>query len=476
MKWPSARLLGVTALLLLIVLGALFLSLQKTRLPDPEENADNRPSVYNAFPEGYLTYYKVLQQVAPGLSTWRKPIDTLPNQTIQPHTLLVVAPMERHSLSNGKSLAAFDEAQIARLLAWVRQGNRLVLLGDFDSEAQSGLLAVLGLKAEGDAQKDGRRDEQGLEVLRLSESAPAVYTRFILQPVRTGHGVRLASLSPADRESRLRLFLKNADIKLKADKTAENQKPPSARALLASVQQAPPLRPVLVDHRFRWRVVEARLDSGTVVVGTTPDLGANKFLHDQGSDNFQLLSNLLRAGKGPAILVDEFVHGYSELADNLIGFYAQTPLKALVGQLILLAVAWCLLGLFGRPARLSLANPTQDDAELPPDVSRFARSVAQLYRNQQLSSFVLNARTRHLWRALRKRHGLDRAASRKALMTAFSWRGVEYSKIEESVAALEAATDAATQSKRLSSADTLVLSQKISWLQENLSRDSLSHH
>ncbi len=117
----------VFAGLILILIGLNAASyVQKEKIPD-KEAAPNR-STFNAGATGTLGFYTLLSETGRKIIRWQEPVDGLINgKKNAPETFVVIGTVRRE----------FSDAEISRLLNWVSDGGRLILI---DREPPSGFL------------------------------------------------------------------------------------------------------------------------------------------------------------------------------------------------------------------------------------------------------------------------------------------------------------------------------------------------
>jgi hypothetical protein len=107
------------------------------------------------------------------------------------------------------------------------------------------------------------------------------------------------------------------------------------------------------DYAF---LTSATVGKGRVLVGSVPELCANKYIADESyRGNFQFMINWLDSSKKP-ILFDEMCHGYSS-GSNVFFFVLKSPVGFVILQLMFITFV-ALLSLnqrFGQP--VSVSNP-----------------------------------------------------------------------------------------------------------------------
>jgi hypothetical protein len=145
---------------------------------------------------------------------------------------------------------------------------------------------------------------------------------------------------------------------------------------------------ISLGDRFGAVVWEQELGKGRVIFSTTPHIAANAY-QDYPS-NFTYLAELVRQ-RGNSIWVDEYIHGYKDLAvrkseaeRNWVTYLAHTPLFSalLQGSILLLVLIWALNQRFGAP--LPLEAPVVDNSEA------YIQALAGVLQKADKSEFVLD--------------------------------------------------------------------------------------
>ena len=106
-------------IVLIIVLVALNAAtyVQQEKVPD-SESRPNR-STYNSGATGTQAFYTLLAETGRNVTRWREPMETLKSLRDKPSVFVVIGDVRR----------PFDDIEVQHLLAWVKEGGRLVLEG-----------------------------------------------------------------------------------------------------------------------------------------------------------------------------------------------------------------------------------------------------------------------------------------------------------------------------------------------------------
>jgi hypothetical protein len=287
-KWVLPILLVV-----LVVLVTLHTMLAPNQPNNPEEPLANR-SIYNSAPTGYRAWYLASKKAGLPLLVWERSFSHL-NELPSPSTMLIVEPY-----AVDKNSIIFGDKEVARLMYWVQQGNTLVLLDNFNRYGSSYVVNTLALRlAPG-------TDTPNTLPRTLSLPQKTILASFIHRPLYSGSTL------------------------------AFQHDPQALKTPLSGLPD------ILLDSpTHQPMMIRLPYGDGAVILGTTGDLGANRFLHSPANDNYQFLANLLLQEQKP-VYINEFIHGYVEASDLLSYYQKQTPLGPIFGQLFLafLVLLW----------------------------------------------------------------------------------------------------------------------------------------
>lgn len=100
----------------------------------PSNHKLNSGSTYNLGPDGYAGWYNFMREKGIKINRWEKPVEKLINQKDipQPITLLRIA----HNLDNN-ILDATENIDFQQQQKWLKQGNKIILLGDKHPSTQA---------------------------------------------------------------------------------------------------------------------------------------------------------------------------------------------------------------------------------------------------------------------------------------------------------------------------------------------------
>lgn len=441
---------------------------------EPELEASPDRSTSNAGATGTRAVYEYLEATNHKVMRWREPVESLlKDGKVSPATFVVVGMVRRH----------FSDEERKSLSRWVARGGRLVVID-----------RVMGLTI-----KDGEHwGVSSVPVVGAGTSARADDVEALLagtkpvaptQPTLIAAGVE--RVAPSRLATRLRVVENGKERDANSDDDAtdpdeatpkpsqapssiavrdesdqedanrddEREPPPATptpRRTASPRPSAPP--PVVVvpqreggigigrpgdyaepdapvlnfsDERGAL-VAEFTRGRGRVVVLADPFIVANNGI--SRADNLQLATNVI-AGGGGLIAFDEYHQGRGETHNQLITYFAGTPVIAMFAQVALIAavVVWSRGRRFARP----LPAPRPDRRSK----LEFVASMAELQQRARAFDLALEniySRTR---RALARYGGADLAAPPEEIAAAVAARsGTDRARLETLLRECEDAT------------------------------------
>jgi hypothetical protein len=226
------------------------------------------PSALNDKPSGYSGASELAEKLGLKVHHWQEPYRRL---TTLSGTLVIISP--------SKSPAPYESTQI---LDWVKKGNNLIYLDNFDFTFQRRVLSPLGIDSK-----------SGTE---LTDSRVPVSQKDSTNPL-----------------------LRHVDHIMA---TATNR-----------LTGGTPL----VSDRSGPLIVATKYGDGQVIVSSIPSLCSNRrFGNSDNWDNFQFLMNFLSTTRGD-IYFDEFSHGFSS-GHNVFVFLSKGPVGLVFAQFLLLLI------------------------------------------------------------------------------------------------------------------------------------------
>jgi hypothetical protein len=286
--------------------------------PKDTELTANR-STYHAGPTGSRALYDFLSESGYKVMRWREPPDKLLGESGRGIRTLAVI---------GRTQVPFTEDQAKTLLEWVSQGGRFVLVDRLPDES---LLPNSGnwMVSARVAQYPGI-DVDPADPRDMTETATALAP---VQPTPLTHDVQ--SVMPSRFASRIDITPSSGMTEVTGSDAGTGSPAPVVH--IANRQGA-----LLVDYRY---------GKGQIILLSDPYLVSNGGIGLK--DNLQLAINTL-AGPGGLVAFDEYHQGRGVNRNALASYFAGTPVLAIAGQFVLLAllILWSRARRFGRPLPL----------------------------------------------------------------------------------------------------------------------------
>jgi hypothetical protein len=350
--------IALVVVLLVVLNAASYVSVEQKR--DSEFNPDR--STYNSGSTGTRALYEFLSETNRQVMRWREAPGALLKSgagATLPKTFVVV----------GETRVDFDEREAEDLLRWVERGGRLVII---DRRPDARLLPSSGdwrvstqlvQLPTADAHSDNP-DEMTAGVPLAHATQPTALTLGVerVLPSRFAAIIKIAAEpKPSPSASPGQAAAANSasgDSSNDAwvDEDEEAPPPPrpakqSAPAPVAEESSAANGSPAPVVHLADYRgalLADYPHGQGRIVVLSDSFIVANKGIVRE--DNLRLAVNVL-ASAGGLIAFDEYHQGHALAQNELLQYFAGTPLVAMLVQLgvIVLAVLWTNGRRFARP-------------------------------------------------------------------------------------------------------------------------------
>lgn len=357
---PSIQLVFI---LLAITAMAVFSVLLKPAESNQLEAIPNR-SAYNSKPSGLRAWYLAGQKVGLALSLWERPFEELSDLPTQA-TMLIIQPY-----AVGSRGVLYGPEAMTALRQWVARGNTLIVLDNFQRNASGSLLRPFGIQVEHHRPTGRIHNSQG-RLIQISASKPL-------------------TLSP-ESEPLLGSFIQQPLYSQTMQSFAFPAKPAEPiEVLLQNAQQ----QPVLVRLPYQ---------KGTFIFGTTPDLVDNQLLYQHRDANFQFLANLLTLEKKP-VLINEFVHGYSQTQDIFSYFREKTPVGNIFMQLIFVFLLVLWLSFTRWTPVLATADTNKPKTN---GLKQLIDSLASIYYRRQDATLAIQPQLTQINATLKRRYQVD---------------------------------------------------------------------
>jgi hypothetical protein len=333
------------------VLGVL-IAINSATYVSEEEHRDtelsaNR-STYHAGPTGTRALYDFLSESGYKVMRWREiPEKLLSDSGQQVHTFVII----------GDTPLTIDQEQAKSLLLWVERGGRLVLAdrrphlsvlppsGEWTVTSEMGNFPSLAVDP-------ANSDEMTKDVMPSQPVQPTLLTHTIesVMPSRFASTIRFAAVNQKkdSQQADANELLTGEDSEDEAPPDAE---PTATPAVSNNSGTASPAPVVHVSNAKGALLLDYPHGEGRIVLLSDPYILSNGGIKLR--DNLQLAINIL-AGAGGLIAFDEYHQGRGTTRNALIGYFAGTPVMAIVGQIILLIlmVLWTRSRRFARPLPL----------------------------------------------------------------------------------------------------------------------------
>lgn len=363
----------VTIALVLGVLIALYAAsnVRIERTKDSESRPDR--STYNSGATGTRALYDFLNESGRKVVRWRDaPAALLNSNGVQPRTFVVV----------GETVVTFEPDEVQALLRWVERGGRLVIIDrspDIRLLPASGnwrLTTELQQYPTGDTQA-GNAEEMTAGVATISASQPTLLTRNVesVAPSRFASIIRIISTSsttsqgasPPSPSGQPKSAGGNSNANendyYSEDEDYQDEPPPppapapsgSGKGVKPLPQPAGPARsPAPVVHLANARgalLVDYAHGAGRIIVLSDPFIVSNVGI--SRADNLILAVNAV-AGAGGLIAFDEYHQGRRATQNEMLAYFAGTPVLPMLAQFSLLVViiVWSRGRRFARPLPL----------------------------------------------------------------------------------------------------------------------------
>lgn len=407
----------VTVALVLIVLVALNAAsyLHESESAVDTESRPNR-STHNAGLTGTRALYDLLYESGAAVVRWREPPAALLNTSIgaasAPHTFVVI----------GQTRSPLSDGETEELLSWVRSGGRLVVI---DRVPDARLLPVMtasggrwGIITRESEVRPGTIDAENRAALTegvsaitpgqltsLTSNVERVQPSLLASRLRFVTGAEDGNVVRGSSEGETSVRDNNAP----PETSDESEEPPSAadalprpsprgdrdwsdeRELRADVFQAYAPNAQFTNDAGDALLIEYRYGEGRIVLLSDPFIVSNGGI--RAEDNLQLALNIVRGGSGSdaprrgVIAFDEYHQGYGATRNEVLAYFAGTPVLAfaLQASLIALAILWTRGRRWARPLPVPRADRgsklefIQSMAELQERARAFDLAIENIY-------------------------------------------------------------------------------------------------
>lgn len=304
----------ISALLILVIVS--IISVVVSKADDRFEIRLDR-SIYNIKPSGYAAWQKVAANSNIDLKLWKGSFRSLQNSKESNATMLIVSP----EFATGTKLV-FTPSDIDNLLNWVRKGNTLLFVDDFNRRSSKNFLSKLSIRLEPLLEDEDKADE------KEDDSENTVFgENYSLKDHKMLYS----------KEKKLFDVSGIPILDFKADTISSTSK----------VRLKDKYIDPLISDENGLVLGKRRYGKGKIYILTLPDLVDNSYLYED-EDNYQFFTNLLLA-EGNNIFINEYVHGFMN-RDNAMSYYKNTLLSPIFNQILFFMVIliWSVSRRFGR--------------------------------------------------------------------------------------------------------------------------------
>jgi hypothetical protein len=357
--------LFLTVAVVLVVLAALNAASYVRVEQESERELHPDRSTMNSGPTGTRALFEYLKEAGYDVARWTAPPERLGEARDTPATLVLIGRMRR----------PVEADEVEALLGWVGRGGRLVII---DRTPDARLLPTSGgwrVSSEifDSPDADSRTEDaalmtRGVRPLRPSQPTPFSRDVVEVQPSRFASRLHLYRVDPAADGTTGFPQPTPADQSSASDGTTPGEAgatgegeadaaPPASEgdgpaAVAPAVEEV--AHPAPVSHLSDWRegagslLVDYAYGQGRIVVLSDPYVVSNAGL--RLADNLLLAANVV-GGAGGRVAFDEYHQGYGAGRNELLSYFAGTPILWMFGQgaVVALAFAWTRGRRFARP-------------------------------------------------------------------------------------------------------------------------------
>ena len=380
MKQKFLILIGISVLIIALIGLNAASFVQKEKLPD-NEISPNR-STYNTGATGTRAFYDLLAETGKKVTRWQESSSALLTAGKNaPKTLIIVGSIRRE----------FEEREVEKLLQWVSNGGKLVIVDREPAEellkttANWKISAVPEMKQTVIGIDPSDQKQMTDKIVAAKPVQPTIYTANInaVQPSRFASTIALERYfnTPSDKQATSGIgngtsqTSKPIIIKTPTPKpvpkavTSNKNEPftmptvkPTVLPMLetdtGNTFETDSIAPVVhLSNNEKVLLADFPFGSGKIVFLTDP------FIISNGGiglvDNAQLGINIVASGDG-IIAFDEYHHGYGAENNHLFAYFAGTP----VIPIFLQCIALIAVVLYSQSRRFARALPESEPNRL----------------------------------------------------------------------------------------------------------------
>ena len=382
--------LGLIFLIVLLVGLNAASFVQKETVPDNEFNPNR--STYNSGATGIRAFYELLNETGRKAVRWQEPMAALvSNGKNKPSTFVIV----------GQTRREIDDKEIEQILRWVSEGGKLVIIDRAPPEELIKTTANWGISTAPEIEPalfgiDPSDQKQMTEnTVAAKPVQPTVFTKNVnaVQPSRFASSVKFEHFPDANASIK---FGENFSVphqeSVESDDDYDETEPPpiatstpvkNGRGSGIGSGKIPPPPPPKVEtmalnapvlhlaNNGKNLLIDFPFGSGEIVFLTDPYIVSNGGIGLV--DNAQIAVNIV-ASRGGTIAFDEFHQGFGANENQLLAYFAGTPVIPIFLQLAALAA----FVLFSQSRRFARPLPADEPNRL--SKLEYVAAMAELQR------------------------------------------------------------------------------------------------
>jgi hypothetical protein len=409
MRQRLAIIITIMGVLVLLIALNTASYVSEDRQPDTEYNPDR--STYNPGATGTLALYDLLAERGSQVMRWREKPDALLNADTNtgPAMFVII----------GKTRIPFEKDEAENLLKWVERGGRLVII---DRRPDVRLLppsdkwniSTKEQELPGTNARPNNTDEMTVGVAPVHASQPSVLTRNVedVLPSRFAGTINIYptnTATPSTQGSETPPAAAGGE----EDYGDEETPPPPPKA------SGPPTRTVYVNPTLKSAAPVAHLEdhrgallvdyphgAGRIIILSDPFMVARNGIDLE--DNLQLALNIVASGGG-IIAFDEYHQGHAATHNQLVAYFAGTPILWMLAQggLLVLVILWTRGRRFARPLPVARVDRRSS--------LEFVASMAELQQRARAFDLAIENIYTRLRRVLVRYAGLGHNSSRSEI-------------------------------------------------------------
>jgi len=411
MRQRLAIIITITVVLVLLIALNTASYVTTEREPDTEFEPDR--STYNVGTTGTRAFYDLLAESGRPVMRWREKPDALLNSDSRsgPATFVVI----------GKTRAPFEKGETESLLKWVERGGQLLIIDRRPDPrllppSENWAISARRVELPGRNLRPESAEEMTAGMPLVHASIPSVFTRNIesVLPSRFAGAINISATDIAVSTVPVAEGYEDYESEEEQQPPAEPMRGEPAPATVDHVPSLKSPAPIahLQDHRGAF-LVDYPYGVGRIVVLSDPFIIANNGIGL--ADNLQLGINAVTSGGG-IIAFDEYHQGHGATRNQLIAYFAGTPIVWMLAQatLIVLVILWTRGRRFARPLPVVRVDRRSS--------LEFVASMAELQQRARAFDLAIENIYTRLRRVLVRYGGLSHNSTRSEIAARVSAR------------------------------------------------------